>query len=288
MPRIARRVLASPARALAVLAALAACAGPPATKLPPAATRPAVAQTSRSAPDQHVPAFAAVPFEVFSRADAVAIALREWRLFGQVVDDDPPGTRPQAPPEAMPERMPGLWQRVGEYWWEGMDPQRPESAWTGMHDENGTLFDAQRDSEFAWSAAFVSYVMRLAGAGPRFPYAPRHDMYIDAAVQGQSPVLRAYPITAYAPRPGDLICTGRGQSAKLKFADLPAKSFASHCDIVVAAAPGTLTVVGGNVDDAVAEKHVPIAPDGQLAGPNGKKLDSRYSWFVVLQVLYDR
>ena len=41
-------------------------------------------------------------------------------LFGQPVDDDPPGTRPELG-EDKPERLPGLWQRVGEYWWLGQD-----------------------------------------------------------------------------------------------------------------------------------------------------------------------
>ena len=48
-----------------------------------------------------------------------------------------------------------------------------------------------------------------------------------------------------------------------------------------------LSVVGGNVDDAVTVKHVPVTPDGHLAPPGGPPLDGRYPWFVVLRVLYD-
>ncbi len=76
--------------------------------------------------DARVPPFARVPYEPFSRTSVVAIALREWRLFGEPVDDDPPGTRPRPAPEDKPEREPGLWQRVGEYWWLGLDPGSPE------------------------------------------------------------------------------------------------------------------------------------------------------------------
>ena len=57
----------------------------------------------------------AVPYEPLTRADAVAIAMREWLAFGQPVDDDPPDTRPPLPADLMPERMPGLWERVGSY-----------------------------------------------------------------------------------------------------------------------------------------------------------------------------
>ncbi|MGG2305085.1 DUF2272 domain-containing protein, partial [Salmonella enterica] len=89
----------------------------------------------------------------FTRADAVGIALREWRVFNQPVDDDPPGTRPPPLPDQKPERFPGLWQRVGEYWWEGQDPGEREAAWTGMHDSDGTVFEAAHDGAYAWSAA---------------------------------------------------------------------------------------------------------------------------------------
>jgi len=46
-------------------------------------------------------------------------------------------------------------------------------------------------------------------------------------------------------------------------------------------------VLGGNVDDAVTEKHVPTTPGGTLAGPDGVPVDTRYPWFAVLKVNYD-
>ena len=235
------------------------------------------------------PPFATRPDEPFSRQAVVAIALREWRLFGQLVDDDPPGTRPPPDPDAKPERLPGLWQRVGEYWWLGMPADRRESAWTGKHDEDGAVFAADEDGRFPWSAAFISYVMRIAGAGTRFPYSALHADYINAAAGGAAgtAALRAEAPQAYAPQPGDLICFGRRDARTLRFEDLPAAPFAGHCDIVVAADPGQLGVIGGNVDDAVTMKHVPVTPGGYLATPAGEILDGRYSWFVVIRVLYD-
>ncbi len=238
--------------------------------------------------DDHVPPFANLGWEPFSRAAAVAIAEREWRLFRSPVDDDPPNTRPEPAPEDKPERQEGLWQRVGEYFWEGLDPGEKESPWTGMHDENGQIFDARQDGFYAWSATFISYVMRIAGARDKFPYAVNHATYINLAAAGAAPGLRAYAPQSYAPVAGDLICTGRDGSEKIKFADLPtAGSFPAHCDIVVEVRPGQLTVLGGNVDDAVTEKHVPVTASGMLAGPDGVPVDTRYPWFVVLQVLYE-
>jgi len=244
------------------------------------------AATPPPARDAHVPEFARRPYEPFSRTAAVAIALREWRLFGSPVVDEDPRDRLPIDPELKPERLPGLWQRVGEYWWLGLDAGDPAARWTGKHDGIGRVFPAADDGEFAWSAAFVSYVMRIAGAGQRFPYSASHSVYIDAARQvslGQrrDVALSAESPALYAPTQGDLICFGRGSAGALRFEDLPGGRFASHCAIVVATDPGTLSVIGGNVDDAVALTHVPALPDGRLGD------DPRYPWAVVLRVLYN-
>ncbi|MBV9758664.1 MAG: DUF2272 domain-containing protein, partial [Alphaproteobacteria bacterium] len=160
------------------------------------------------------------------------------------------------------------------------------------HNEYGMEFPVEQDGDFAWSAAFISYIMRLDGAGARFPYSAAHADYINIGRQMSLGQVTGYAVNAerpeaYAPQAGDLICTGRGQYAGLKFDDLPTGRFLSHCDIVVQVSPGSLSVVGGNVDDAVTLKHVPVSGDGKLAGPDGVPLDPRYHWFVVLRVLYD-
>lgn len=242
-------------------------------------------------PDAHDPPFARVPFEPISRVSVVAIALREWRLFGQPVDDDPPGTRPPPLPDQKPEREPGLWQRVGEYWWLGMNAGSNEAGWTGKTDGQGVVFPAQDDGDYAWSAAFVSYVMRIAGAGPHFPYSESHSTYINLGKQQKLGQVSGWLMTAeapnaYAPLPGDLICTGRGNGASLTYDELPAGNFPAHCDIVVATATGMISVIGGNVDDAVTLKHVPVTPQGMLATPDGHVLDTRYSWLTVLRIGY--
>ena len=285
------RAIGGVAGCLALASALAACAARPHPPVQAGAPTPGLrALTAEN--DIHVPDFARRPFVPFNREDAVAIALREWRMFGQPVDDDPPGARPEPPPELKPERMPGLWQRVGEYWWLGLDAQNPDAAWTGKHDEYGREFPAGQDGSFAWSAAFISYVMRTDGAGTRFPYSQSHSDYINVSRQVSlnqtiGYVVSAEPPERYAPKLGDMICLGRGRAAQLKFADLPAGKFASHCDIVVGNDASQLSVIGGNVDDAVTMKHVPITPDGMIATSDGVPVDTRYPWFVVLRILYD-
>jgi hypothetical protein len=248
---------------------------------PPPGAGPARALTT--ALNAHIAPFARWPYAPFSREAAVQIALGEWRAFRQPVKY--PGT--ELPEDE--EREEGLWQRVGLYWWIGLDPSRRESGWTGIHDENGAVFAVGQDGNYAWSAAFISYVMRLAGAGSSFPYSETHADYIVAAARRDRGVaLTAERVTAYAPQQGDLICAWRGRTP-VTFEELPtAGRFAGHCDIVVGRKGGELDVIGGNVDNAVTMKPIPITADGRLAGPDGIVLDPDHHWFVVLRVLYQQ
>jgi hypothetical protein len=239
-------------------------------------------------PDAHVPPFAQMPFEPFSREAVVAIALREWRLFGQNVAD-PEGEETRA---VKPEREEGLWQRVGEYWWLGLNAGSAESTWTGKHGGHGAVFSPEIDGDYAWSAAFISYVMRIAGAGSRFPYSGDHADYINAARRVSLGQTKAWLVSAervqdYAPRLGDLVCFGRGRAMGLRFEDLPtAKLFTSHCDIVVdTMVPGRIGVIGGNVEDSVTMNYVPVTEDGRLATAEGVVLDTRFPWMAVLRLL---
>ncbi|HTV46721.1 MAG TPA: DUF2272 domain-containing protein [Stellaceae bacterium] len=264
-----------PAVILSVLLVAGCVAAPP----PPVARL--VRTPTETALTAHIPPFARWPYEPFGREAAVQIALGEWRAFRQ------PVVYPDTELPEDEEREDGLWQRVGLYWWLGLDPSWPQSGWTGKHDENGQVFPADRDGYYAWSAAFISYVMRLAGAGSSFPYSETHSDYIDAAARHDPGVaLVAERPEAYAPQLGDLICLWRGR--QVTFDELPAGRFPGHCDIVVAIKPGQLDVIGGNVDNAVAMKYVPVTADGRLATPDGTVLDPYYHWFVVLKVLYQR
>ena len=158
-----------------------------------------------------------------------------------------------------PARLPGAWERIGEYWWLGQDADRREAAWTGLHDESGQEIDSGRDDYFAWSAAFVSYVLRTAGAGARFPYAPSHYIYINTAKEmklGRASgwVAVAERLDEYAPVPGDLICYSRGKRPT-KYEMLPARRFTAHCDMVVAREKEQISVIGGNVNHAVTRRY---------------------------------
>lgn len=238
------------------------------------------------------PDFLLQPFAPFARAAVVEIALREWRLFGERYDD-----RSSCPPKDAPnpdpaERRDGLWQRVAEYRWLGLDAGHPRRGGTGKHDARGREYPPEADDTYAWSAAFVSYVMRIAGAGDRFPYDDVHATYINEAARaarGEVPVRAVVAMRpeAYVPVRGDLICTGRDRAEWLRFDDLPTRKFPSHCGIVVDVLPEALLVVGGNVGDAVTMTRVPTMPAGFLVRADGTAVDGCASWFVVLAVQYD-
>ncbi len=236
------------------------------------------------APDAHAPAFAQRDYAPFSRDAAVAVAVDEWRLWGSRVDDTGGADYVQREP-TMAERQQGFWQRIGEYWWEGMNAGEPDARWTGKHDGAGQVFAWPENGAFAWSAAFISYVMRVAGAGAAFPYAPDHATYINYAARAAEgkvsrPLLIAENPADYAPRLGDLVCLGRGWARDLRFADLPTSGdFPAHCAVVVAGGVQQVSVVGGNVDDAVVLEHLHTDAAGRLAG-------NQENWFVVLRVLY--
>jgi hypothetical protein len=258
---------------LAVALVLAACAAAPGTAPTP----------SGVGSDAHIPPFARSPYQPFSREAAIQIAYREWRAFGQ------PVVFPRTELPFDNERAEGLWQRVGEYWWLGLPLGEREQGFTGMHDQSGRVFSAAEDGNFAWSAAFIDYVMRMAGAGRRFPYSPTHSDYINAARQnaGSSLVISAQAPESYAPQRGDLICMWRG-NRPIRYADLPTGRFPGHCDMVVAIRAGSLDVIGGNVENSVSMKHIPVTANGHLANPDGTIVDPDYGWFTVLRVNYDR
>lgn len=275
-----------------VLLTLAGCSNSTSHQTPLA--QYANGQTGAWGYNPRVPDFASRNFTPFNRQDVAAIALREWRLFGSPVADEDPYDRPDPnSPSLKPERFPGLWQRVGEYWWIGQDPYQRESGWTGRTNDNGTLFSASYDGHFAWSAAFISYVMRIAGANERFTYSPNHATYINAAASGQNPYITAQNPAVYAPQTGDLLCVGRGTSRSITYSHLPTSDgFPAHCGIVVATGQNTtpfgheLSIVGGNIDDSVALTHVPTDSYGHVSTAEGQSYDTRYPWCVILVPRY--
>jgi peptidoglycan hydrolase-like protein with peptidoglycan-binding domain len=127
----------------------------------------------------------------------------------------------------------------------------------------------------AWSAAFISWVMRKAGAGSAFKYSSAHTDYVGAAklnrLASNNNPFHAYRITEMAPRVGDLVCVERqdinGNWSGVTYDNVDKGFRASHCDIVTAVQPGKLTIVGGNVSNTVGQKTISIDSRGLITAP---------------------
>ena len=121
-------------------------------------------------------------------------------------------------------------------------------------------------SSVPWSAAFISYVMRQAGAGNEFKYSASHSVYtVDAKnnrLANNNRLFKAYRITEMAPRLGDLVC--KNWPGGTVTYDNIQEGMHTHCDIVVDVQPGKLLTVGGNVSDSVKSTPVNINASGLI------------------------
>ena len=104
-----------------------------------------------------------------------------------------------------------------------------------------------------WSAVFISYLFKTAGAGSHFAYAMNHAKYVHAAKDNagkdttQYP-FQAFPHNAFPPEVGDVLCNWFG--SKTEYKDIDPNNyqhFPSHCDLVVEVTDKNVTVIGGNV-----------------------------------------
>ncbi|WP_432258708.1 DUF2272 domain-containing protein [Cupriavidus sp. TMH.W2] len=137
---------------------------------------------------------------------------------------------------------------------------------------------------WAWSAVFISWVLRKAGLDERqFLTGQSHSMYVVDARDGilPRPAFRIEPVPAM-PRPGDIICAGRGRDRYLEdIAEIGFGTTPMHCDIVVAVDPAARLVraIGGNVQQSVSMEEIELGDSGQLDGVT----NSHMPWLLVMR-----
>jgi hypothetical protein len=186
--------------------------------------------------DGTVTAPVAQPVEGFA-GRAAAIALQEWNFFGnQTYDVNGYPTQ-----IGHKEGENGWYQRVGTYWKEG-------ATLDGIDGRNHTWY---------WSAAFVSWDMRSAGAGARFHYSSQDSVYISQAIidklNGYSAAgLWGVRLTEEKPTVGDIVCWARQPG--ISYENLSGGNYGAHCDIVVNVVPNQIDVIGGDVGDSVTRR----------------------------------
>lgn len=192
---------------------------------------------------------------------ATQIANEEWNFFGnQEIDINGKLIR-----RGRTETDEGFWQRVGMYWMDGTGKNL-----TGKNDD------------YPWSAAFISFVLRKAGAGDRFRYSAQHSVYIRQAVRARERSDTKYGYWGFglsdAPlKVGDLVCYARQPGISI---NTQSSNYKSHADLVVEVSSGKALVIGGNVGNSVTRRAVKLNSSGHL-------VDKAQPWFAVLSHRFD-
>ena len=140
----------------------------------------------------------------------------------------------------------------------------------------------------AWSAAFISYVVKTAGGGNHFIYTWQHWQYIVQAKQNRTANRTENPFWLYSstdtkPEVGDIICNWRG-SRQLTYdnvqdaAPYPSTDRSTHCDIVteIDLETGNLYKIGGNKSDSVNRQRIRLNAQGYIENT------SRY--FAIIKI----
>ncbi|MEB3318176.1 MAG: DUF2272 domain-containing protein [Cyanobacteriota bacterium] len=165
----------------------------------------------------------------------------------------------------------GQWQRVITYWREGL--------------QNNSVNDPAdvRSRDHPWSAAFIAYVMKQAGAGDQFPYAASHSGSIKEAIYNRQHSMKkvhliGHRVTDYSPQPGDLLCATRSwATGKVNYDNaIGFEFFPSRCELVIRTASGQIITIGGDLKDAVT-LHIIKARNGKIAP------ESARDWLVAIQ-----
>jgi hypothetical protein len=130
-----------------------------------------------------------------------------------------------------------LKERIGEYW-------------TFLHRP-----DLDGGDDVAWSAAFISFMIHLAGAGPAFPYNAQHSVYFYRTINDKL-IKKKTSFWGYHPdelaiQPGDILGMNRASAPAINY-DWASRhaDYKSHSDIVVDVDGNSVTTIGGNVGKA--------------------------------------
>ena len=177
-----------------------------------------------------------------------------------------------------------VFRRVGNYW-DKLAEQPDYEEWNGYNGRSDCKFDANgklvENKNQPWSAAFISFVAAMAGAGANFHYGPSHSVYIvDALREAKKPFSTAKFVarrhTEYAPKIGDLIACERRPDTEANFDTyidfVKAGRFEAHCDFVVGfdVERKHAITIGGNVSNSVSQKSWPLNAEGRIGNRDPK------------------
>jgi Uncharacterized protein conserved in bacteria (DUF2272)/N-acetylmuramoyl-L-alanine amidase len=123
---------------------------------------------------------------------------------------------------------------------------------------------------FAWSATFVSWCIKTAGATRQeFTFSAAHAVFVRAAIANADQhigVFRARPVDSYAPRPGDLIHRNRSGGTVTYSGARVHSDYPSHSAIVIEVGEDRIgryaMTVGGNESDSIRMTRVDLDATG--------------------------
>ena len=129
----------------------------------------------------------------------------------------------------------------------------------------------------AWSAAFISYLMKKSGAGSDWKYSSSHSKYITDSIKNRKENNNK-PFKGYRPeevkiRIGDLVGFARQSGVTYDTTG----DYKSHTDIVIDVKDGYADTIGGNVGQSVKITRVPLTADGKIDLAKANK------YFVVIK-----
>lgn len=162
------------------------------------------------------------------------------------------------------EGDPSTMERLRKYWREGAGIQN----WSD-----------EKMADEAWSAAFISYVMKKSGAGADWKYSPSHSTYIVDSIRNRK-LNNNNQFKGYRPEEvkleiGDIV--GKPRQDGVTYDSLG--PYKSHTDIVVDIKNGFADTIGGNVGNSVSLTKVPLTPDGKI---DNSRVSGR-KYFVVIK-----
>ncbi|MEA3004226.1 MAG: chitosanase [Sphingomonadales bacterium] len=138
---------------------------------------------------------------------------------------------------AILETQSPLKEQIGAYW-----------KFVGRPDLDGS-------DDVPWSAAFISFMVHMAGAGAQFPYSAQHSVYfyrtINDKLTKQPKSFWGYRPEEIAIIPGDILGMNRGDAPPISYDSAAHNAdYSSHADIVVSVVGNSIETIGGNVGAA--------------------------------------
>lgn len=126
--------------------------------------------------------------------------------------------------------------------------------------------------EFPWSATFVSWCVKAAGATPaEFRFSAAHAVFVKAAIANADAgtgVFRAHPVDAYKPKIGDIIHRNRNGGRITYKQARNRTNYQSHSAIVVELVERNgarfAMTIGGNEGNSIRRQRVALTVDGHV------------------------